>query len=180
MSICGRPRDILLANRWKLLEYIDGGMFGCVALAKDLYLRKNVAVKFGKISDKETEYQEKAAKFGISPAIIAEGKDYFVMDYVSGKPLLYVEITKKIKDDLGCLAHILDETKILHNDLCYKNIRLDETGKPIVLDFGIAEPLKEGQSNKKQLYRFNAEADLDISKCHERYKPQQTTRITYL
>lgn len=176
MSVCGQPRDILLANRWKLAEHIGHGSYGCVARAYDKQLRKDVAIKFGSISDKEIEYQKKAAELGISPAIIAKDKDYFVMDYISGKLLGDVTITPTIKHDLGCLGHLLDETGVSHRDLHGSNIKLDEMGKPIVLDFGVAKPLTDAaaSSNKRQIrYRYGIEAPAGISKCHERYKPHE-------
>lgn len=176
MSICGQNPDILLENRWKLAEQIGQGSFGCVAHAYDEHLKADVAIKFGSISGKEVKYQKKAAKLGISPAVVAEGKNYFVMDYVPGKILGDVTITPTIKHDLGCLGHLLDETHISHKDLHRKNIKLDETGKPIVLDFGMARPLTDTavSTNKRDIrYRYDAEAPADISKCYERYKPHE-------
>lgn len=173
--ICGHDSDILIESRWKLIERVGEGMFGCVARAYDSQLKRDVAVKFGSISRTEIEYQEKAGKIGISPAIIAKGKYYFVMDYVFGELLHDVLITPKIKDDLMCLCYLLDEIKILHSDLHDKNIKLNKNGKPIVLDFGIAKSFTdELLTNKNFMRRYGINNPANITQCYERYQERES------
>lgn len=174
IQICGHDSDILIESRWKLIERVGEGAFGCVARAYDSQLKRDVAIKFGSISRTEIEYQEKAAKIGISPAIIAKDKYYFVMDYVFGKLLADVLITPKIKDDLMCLCYLLDEIKILHRDLHGENIKLNKNGKPIVLDFGIATSFTDELfTNKNFMRRYGIDNPANITQCYERYQERE-------
>lgn len=74
------------------------------------------------------------------------GNFYFVMDYISGKPLDdYVREEKLgVRDTLVLFAKVCDAVNaahlhgIIHRDLKPENVRVNAGGEPHVLDFGMA------------------------------------------
>jgi len=86
-----------------------------------------------------------------------DGRLYCVMEYIEGSPLDdFVRRAAKAhggtggrdaNDTLRLLAKICDAVNyahqrgVLHRDLKPSNIRIDESGEPHVLDFGLAKPL---------------------------------------
>ncbi len=79
---------------------------------------------------------------------VAAGHSYFVMDYIAGGPLDEYVRTRgdaTTADVLRLFATICDAVNaahvrgIIHRDLKPSNIRVDEQGKPHVLDFGLAK-----------------------------------------
>lgn len=160
-------------SRWNILDYIGSGYYGCVTRAYDIKLKLDVAIKCGRISPTEVELQSAAANMKISPAIVAYGNtNYFVMDYIPGTRLVNYEITPQIRDDLGCIGVILDKLGIHHADLHPGNIIIDNTGKPIVVDYGLAKYVsdKDMKLNTKYLeLRYNIKQQINYVACAKRY-----------
>ncbi len=77
----------------------------------------------------------------------AAGCFYFVMDYISGQPLdVYMASgTRSIDETLKLFAKICEAVNaahlrgIIHRDLKPGNIRVDPSGEPHILDFGLAK-----------------------------------------
>lgn len=77
------------------------------------------------------------------------GSYFFVMDYVSGKPLdvFMADSGRTIEEMLRLFAKICDAVNaahlkgIIHRDLKPSNIRIDQAGEPHILDFGLAKIL---------------------------------------
>lgn len=79
----------------------------------------------------------------------ADGSFYYVMDYISGRSLDEVLESQKerppIADSLSLFARICDGINaahlrgIIHRDLKPSNIRIDTSGEPVVVDFGLAK-----------------------------------------
>ncbi|MFI4917339.1 MAG: protein kinase, partial [Phycisphaerales bacterium JB060] len=79
--------------------------------------------------------------------ITKDGSCFYVMDYISGKPLdkLMAEGQLPIRESLRLFAKICDAVNaahlkgVIHRDLKPANIRIDKHGEPIVVDFGLAK-----------------------------------------
>ncbi len=78
----------------------------------------------------------------------ADGSFFYVMDYISGRPLDDVISSDKkpaIDDTLRLFARICEAVNaahlrgVIHRDLKPANIRVDQRGEPIVVDFGLAK-----------------------------------------
>jgi len=79
------------------------------------------------------------------------GCSYFVMDYISGKPLDAHLVPGKhpIRETVALIAKVSDAVNsahlrgVIHRDLKPSNIRVDSTGEPHILDFGLAKVATE-------------------------------------
>jgi len=77
----------------------------------------------------------------------AGGSFYIVMDYISGRPLdrFIADHTLSIAEKLELGARICEAVHaahlrgIIHRDIKPGNIRIDDTGEPHILDFGLAK-----------------------------------------
>ena len=153
---------------FEILEELGHGGYGIVYLAKGREIRRPVAVKLMKPQFVETkEYVRRfnreatmAARMR-HPNIVrlfsfgeAQGIPYLVMEYVLG-------VTLKDKAQKGemdsseaievvrYVAHALDYAHglgIIHRDLKPANIMLEETGRVVVMDFGLAKPERAGNT----------------------------------
>jgi len=81
----------------------------------------------------------------------AGGNCYFVMDYISGQPLDQFTVTQgmSVRASLELFAKICDAVDaahlhgVIHRDLKPGNIRIDDRGEPLILDFGLAKITNE-------------------------------------
>lgn len=86
---------------------------------------------------------------------VADGRFYYVMDYIPGAALdEYVRQSRPSVDDVVRLfVRICDAVNaahlhgIIHRDLKPGNIRIDPNGEPFVLDFGLSKLAGESESN---------------------------------
>lgn len=84
----------------------------------------------------------------------AAGHNYLVMDYIPGRPLdAYVAgEALPAREILNLCLQVCEAVNaahlrgIIHRDLKPSNIRVDDEGKPHVLDFGLAKLTQEGKS----------------------------------
>ena len=78
-----------------------------------------------------------------------DGRPYFAMEYVEGAPLvvyaskqgLSIEARIAVMADICEAVEYAHHNLVLHRDLKPANILVDETGRPRLLDFGIAQAL---------------------------------------
>lgn len=146
---------------YRLLSEIHRGAQGVVYRAVQQSTGQNVAVKVmregphaGEVDRARFEREVKILAQLKHPNIVSildtgssAGSFFFVMDYINGQPLdvymagaehsvhdallLFAEICKAIQ-----AAHVRG---IIHRDIKPGNILIDESGKPHVLDFGLAK-----------------------------------------
>ena len=156
-------------GRYRLGRLIGSGGMGEVYLARDVTLRRDVAVKFVTSATPASDIltrrllQEARAVAaidhpGICPVhdvgVDSAGRPYMVMQYVPGETLAarLARGPLPVPDALHTCAQIADALAtahrrgIIHRDLKPQNVMLTPTGQPKLLDFGIAKVLPTYES----------------------------------
>jgi eukaryotic-like serine/threonine-protein kinase len=155
---------------YRIVQEIGRGGMGTVFLAAraDGQFEKQVAIKLLK---RGTDTDEVLRRFRSERQILAQlehpsiarlidagttddGLPYFVMEYVSGKPITtYVRehgltIHQRLELFLKVCAAVeqAHHDHIIHRDLKPGNILVNEEGEPKLLDFGIAKLLESGEN----------------------------------
>ena len=153
--------DQIVAGRYRLLRVLGSGGMGRVYLAEDEVLHRRVAVKLllpHHADDPrfvERFRREARAAAALShPHVVAvydlgedEGTPYIVMQCVRGQtikeivaqsgPLPEADAKRICREVLEAAGHA-HEHGVIHRDLSARNIILDEKGRVLVADFGIA------------------------------------------
>lgn len=149
----------IVDNRYRVLRRLGGGGMADVWLAEDTHLQRQVALKI--LHRRFLQDQEFVARFqreaehaaGLThPNIVAvydRGSDgdvnYIAMRYVQG-PTLKELIDRGLSPDqaVALVRQVLEGARfahrngIVHRDLKPQNVIVDEEGKAVVTDFGIA------------------------------------------
>ena len=152
----------LLGNRYEIIEKIGSGGMATVYRAKDLVLKRFVAVKI--LRDEYTTDNEFIKRFNTEaesaaslthPNIVSVydvGKEgslyYIVMELIKGKTLKEIIIedgrmgwkwSVKIAKQIASALEIAHRNNIVHRDIKPHNIIITEDGVAKVTDFGIAK-----------------------------------------
>jgi serine/threonine-protein kinase len=160
----------VLSPNYELDEEIGRGGMGVVYRAKDRRLRRTVAIKVlppelafrSEIKARFLREAQTAAALN-HPNIVdiysvdeAEGLVFFVMAYITGDNLakrlhdhgeLSVDETRRTLRDVADALAYAHERGVVHRDIKPDNILIDqESGRPMVTDFGIARAVSEGDS----------------------------------
>ena len=157
----GPPPATVSIPGYRILSEIHRGGQGVVYQAIQESTRRTVAIKVRREGPFAGSHDK--ARFELEVQILSQlkhpnivtiydsgsvaGNAYFVMDYIRGKPLdeyareaaltidqslrLFVKICNAVQ-----IAHLRG---IIHRDLKPSNIRIDPSGEPHVLDFGLAK-----------------------------------------
>lgn len=155
-------------GRFRVLSILGQGAFGVVYHAYDPLLDREVALKVPRFSQDDTAMMErfhreaKAAARLHHPNIVAlyehgqtEEGPYLVYEYVNGETLFKairrqvvdirtaVDWVRQISDALS-YAH---SERIIHRDIKPANIMINQSGRPQVMDFGLAKRDVDSDSN---------------------------------
>ncbi|NUM33343.1 MAG: protein kinase [Candidatus Brocadiae bacterium] len=158
----------LYIGRYEIIREIARGGMGVVYEAKDPSLDRIVALKTliaGEMADeKDLERFEQEAKVTASfshPNIIPiyevgvhENIHYFTMEYIDGMPLNeYVRKTQPpLRKIIKMMLQIIEglgyahSQGVIHRDIKPGNILVDTSGKPLIMDFGLARKQDVKQS----------------------------------
>jgi serine/threonine-protein kinase len=150
-----------LDGRYDIREQIGGGGFGAVFLAEDTrFSGKNlVAIKqilqnnpqIAKSFRREADLLYNLSHTNlpkVTNCFQEDNANYIVMDYISGEDLAQnlikgkrfsVEEVVNIADKVLDALEYLHSVTIFHRDIKPHNIKIDETGKIYLLDFGTAK-----------------------------------------
>ena len=160
LDAAGRP-----FGHHRLLEEIGRGGMGVVWKAWDCVGRRVVALKIliedARRSAESVERflrEVRAASRLEHPNIarvhevgVEEGKYFFTSDFIEGRSLSRLsaeglgikESIRIVRAIAGALQHA-HERGVLHRDVKPENVLVDRTGRPFLLDFGLAKEIEEG------------------------------------
>lgn len=147
-------------GRYLIVEEIGRGGMGVVFRARDEGLKRDVALKIlqeGPGSDARLleRFQREASLAARlrHPGIVAvhevgieRGVHFFTMDFVDGYTLDLLLANKRMSrdeavriiEDVARAIHHAHVQGVLHRDIKPSNIIVDRSGKPLVMDFGLA------------------------------------------
>ena len=155
---------------YRIIERLGEGGMGTVWKAVQLSTDREVALKLMSVSlmtDRSKSRFEREVKLAarlnhsniatVFDSGLNEGVYYYAMELVDGKPLDEFVLSNRLKRKLifklmaiVCKAvQHAHENDVVHRDLKPDNITVTKTGKPMVLDFGLAKNLeaeKEGHT----------------------------------
>lgn len=152
--------DVKSLGRFQLIERVGRGYFGEVWKARDSDLRRTVALKIPRsenLSEEDHERFLREAKTTAQlrhPNIVPvhevgreDGTLFIVSDFIDGMTLAErIAINRPAPREAAELCvtvamalHYAHESGVIHRDFKPSNVMLDQTGKPYLLDFGLAK-----------------------------------------
>lgn len=164
-----RALEKALGSAYEILRLLGRGGMGAVYLGRDRALDRLVAIKVlppERTDPESTERFRREARTAANlnhPNIVplytfgeGEGILYFVMGYVSGESLrdrirrlgrIEAGEARRILVEIAGALHYAHEQRVVHRDVKPDNILLeDETGKPMLTDFGVAKSAVGGET----------------------------------
>ena len=170
------PEDLLLdalervaGTQYEIIRLLGRGGMGAVYLARERALDRLVAIKVlppEATDDESIERFRREAKTAAKlthPNIVplhtfgeTEGMMYFVMGFVQGESLaarlkrkgrLDADEVRYLLAETAAALHYAHERGVVHRDIKPDNILIDdETGKPMLTDFGVAKSVTSGET----------------------------------
>lgn len=165
--------DLVLDNRYRLIEKIGSGGMADVYKGKDLLLDRTVAIKilhssFAEDNDFITRFRHEAQAAGklTHPNIVGiydvgceNNVHYIVMEYVEGEtlkeyirshPHITIDTAVRIAIEIGAALQEAHGSGIIHCDIKPHNILLTENHTVKVTDFGIARAINSSTIVNKE------------------------------
>jgi eukaryotic-like serine/threonine-protein kinase len=156
-------------GEYELLEEIGRGAMGVVYKARQLRLKRIVALKtlLPAMLRQEGAYEQLLAEAEVAaqldhPGIVPihdvgrhDGQPYICMTFIDGESLeaslkrhpLVIEQTVRIVADVAVAVQYAHDHGVIHRDLKPANILLDRSGRARVGDFGLARKLGAAEKN---------------------------------
>ncbi len=151
-------------GKYEIIDWLGGGRFGDVFLARDTLLDQQFALKIARMRKEDISMLQDEAKLlsGLNHVGIVrfynidfiDEKFVLVMEYVKGAPLreiipeqgLAVDQACSIGQQISDAVAYAHNKKVLHRDLKPENILQEGSGEPVVkiTDFGLARFIKSG------------------------------------
>ena len=149
-------------RRYEILGEHGRGALGRVSRARDREIGRDVAIKELLVRGgpqeerflREVQITARLEHPGIVPVYEAgrwpDGKPFYTMRSVSGRPLRELIVECEVEDRIGLLHHVIAVADaiayahgrhIIHRDLKPSNIIVGEFGETIVIDWGLAKDL---------------------------------------
>lgn len=161
--------------QFKINQVLGEGGMGAVYRAQDLTLHRFVAIKLfrSKLAETQSNGQQLLDEARMAcqlnhPNIVTiydiargQGSNYIVMEWVDGQPLdkLISENGLAVETALEYACQIIDglvcahQNGIIHRDIKPQNIMLNKDGRIKILDFGIADLLRQsGKSSAEKQF----------------------------
>ena len=159
------PGDVF--GRYRMLKTLGKGAMGSVYLAHDSQLDRKVALKIPKFSaEQDAKFIERFFREARSAATLSHpnicsifdvgeigGTHFITMAYIQGRPLSeFINPDKPQRDrnvasTVRKIALALQEAHrngVVHRDVKPANIMIDQRNEPIIMDFGLARPIDDG------------------------------------
>lgn len=157
-------------GRYRLQWPIGSGSMGRVYLAYDQKLDRQVAIKFPDLRHVPDvravvveRFRREARAMGelchpnICPVLDfgeIEGRPFLTMAFVDGQNLADVELSSEdaaqVVRTVARAIQSAHEAGIVHRDLKPSNIMIDESGEPVVMDFGLASRAADSEAGITQ------------------------------
>lgn len=134
---------------------IEGGAFSKVCLKK---IKKTPMIECNDI-DIETQIQSKVRKAGVRTPLAlvsfeANEQEYLIMERIIGNTIAEISATpsklpenfdpKAFMQELRDMVEKMHNAEVYHRDLHTGNVMIDESGRPVIIDFGTAYVAKNG------------------------------------
>jgi len=102
---------------------------------------------------KEAGLQQKCAAVGASPTVLGVSNDerYIVMTRMDSLPVETFkgrEMPEVLQYAICGLMGLMDEAGVLHNDMNARNVMLDSTERPWMIDFGLSKTITKAVTKK--------------------------------
>ncbi len=158
-------------HHYQITEKLGEGGMGVVYRAEDTRLHRTVALKFlhpallSTPEDQQRLVAEARAAAGLAHPNICtiyeineiDDKTFIAMQYVEGSTLRDRVLSGRIEtaDALRYLLQIADglrqahEKGIVHRDMKSSNIMITNTGRAVIMDFGLARPVEQGRVDER-------------------------------